>query len=90
MTSTTRRDLVKLGGGAAAAAVLMAERRETSLELRDRPMHGCEVLCRAGGQRSVELGEGARGRQLLGALDQRPFELAAQVALEAVDLLAVE
>jgi hypothetical protein len=53
-------------------------------------MHGCEVLCRAGGQRPIELGERTRRRQLLGALDQRPFELAAQVALEAVDLLAVE
>ena len=75
---------------AAAPALLVAERRQAALQLRDRPVDGGQVLGRARRQRPVELGERPRGRQLLGALDQRPLELAAQVALEAVDLLAVE
>ena len=53
-------------------------------------MDGGEVLGRAGWERAIELGQRARGRQLLGPLDQRPLELAPQVALEAVDALAVD
>ena len=53
-------------------------------------MHGGQVLRRAGRQRPVELGQRARGGQGLGALDQVAFELASQVALEAVELVAVD
>ena len=73
-----------------AAALLVAERRQPPLQLGDGAVDRGEVLGRARRQRPVELGERARRRQLLGALDQRPLQLAAQVALEAADLLAVE
>ena len=75
---------------AAPPALLVAERRQAALHLRDRAVHGGEVLRRAGRQRPVELGQRARGRQRLGALDQAALELAPQVALEAVELLAVD
>jgi len=55
----------------------VAERRQAPLQLRDRPVDGGQVLRRARRQRPVELGERARWRQLLGALDQRSLELAA-------------
>ena len=48
-------------------------------------MHRGEVLGGAGRQRAVELGERPRGRQLAGALDRRPLQLAAQVALELAE-----
>ena len=58
------------------------ERRQAALQLGDRAVDRGEVLGRAGRQRPVELGQRPRGRHLLGPLDQRPLELAAQVALE--------
>ena len=77
-------------GTAAAPALLVPERREAALELGHGAVHGGEVLRGAGGQRAVEVGERARRRQPLGALDQVALELAAQVALELVQALAVE
>ena len=53
-------------------------------------MDGGQVLGRAGRQRPVELGQRAGGGQGLGALDQVALELAPQVALEAVELVAVD
>ncbi len=53
-------------------------------------MHGGEVLGRAGRQGAVELGQRARGGQGGGALDQVALELAPQVALEGVELVAVD
>ena len=73
-----------------APALLVAERREAPLQLRDRAVHRGEVLGRAGRQCPIELGERPRRRQLLGPLDQRPLELTPQVALELLDLLAVD
>jgi hypothetical protein len=49
-----------------------------------------EVLGRARGQGPVELCQRPRRRHLLRPLDQRPLELAPQVALERLDLLAFE
>ena len=74
----------------AATALLVAECREPPLQLRDRAVDRREVLGRAGGEGAVELGERPRRRQLLGPLDQRALELAAEVALEAVDAVAVD
>ena len=73
---------------ALAPARLLALRLEPALELRDHAMHGREVLQRAGRQRAVELVQRPRRRQLLGALDLRALELAAQDLLEAADLVA--
>jgi hypothetical protein len=70
--------------------VLVAECREAALQLRHRTVNRGEVLCRAGRQGAIQLGERPGRRQLLGALDQRPLELATQVLLEAVDLIAIE
>ena len=72
------------------APLFVAQRGETALELRHRPVHGRQVLGGAGRKRAVELGERAGRRELLGALDQRPLELASQMALETVDSLAVD
>ena len=74
----------------APPALLVAERRQPPLHLRDGAVHGGEVLGRAGRQGPVQLGQRPRGGQGLGALDQVAFELAPQVALEAVELLAVD
>ncbi len=74
----------------APSALLVAEGRQAPLHLRDRPVDGREVLGRARRQRPVELGQRARWRQRRGALDQVAFELAPEVALEAVELVAVD
>ncbi len=71
-------------------ALLVAERRQPPLHLRDGAVDGGEVLGRAGGEGAVELGQRARGGQRLGPLDQVAFEFAPQVALEAGQLVAVE
>ena len=73
-----------------APPLLVAERRQPALHLGDGAVDGGEVLGRAGRQGAVELGQRARGRQRLGPLDQVAFEFAAQVALEAGQLVAVE
>ena len=73
-----------------APPLLVAERRQPALHLRDGAVDGGEVLGRVGRQGAVELGQRARGRQRLGPLDQVAFEFAAQVALEAGQLVAVE
>ena len=67
----------------AVAALLLAQRRQPPLHLRDGAVDGGQVLGRVGRQGAVELGQGAGGGQGLGALDQVAFELAPQVALEA-------
>ncbi len=74
----------------APAALLVTERRQPSLHLRDGAVHGGQVLGRVGRQSAVELGQRPRGRQGVGALDQVALELAAQVTLESVELLAVD
>ena len=53
-------------------------------------MHRGQVLRRAARQRPVEVGERPRRGQGRGALDQVALELAAEVALEAVELVAVD
>ena len=53
-------------------------------------MDGRQVLGGAGRQGAVEVGERPRGGEGRGALDQVALELAAQVALEAVELVAVD
>ena len=68
-------ELVPLGG-------------EPALELGDDAVHGGQVLDRAGGKRAVELGQRPLRRQRGGPLDQPALELAAQVLLEAPQLLA--
>ena len=73
----------------AAAALLVAERRQAPLHLRDGAVHGGQVLGRVGRQRPVQLGQ-RPGGEGLGALDQVAFELAPQVPLEAVELLALD
>ena len=74
----------------AAPARLVALRRQPALELHDDAVHRGEVLQRAAGERPVELVQRPRRRQRLGALDLRALELAAQVQLEAADLVARE
>ena len=75
-------------GVALATPQLMALGGQPALELGDDPVHGGEVLDRAARQRPVELVQRALGRQLGRALDQRALELAAQLLLEAAQLLA--
>src|SRR3954463_15854711 len=75
---------------ALAAAGLMPLRGQPALELGDDTVHRGEVLQRPGGQRAVELGQRARRRQRLRALDLRALELTPQRRLEAADLLARE
>src|SRR5215208_2758317 len=77
-------------GPAAPAALLVPHGRQAPLELGDGAMDGGQILGRAGGEGAVELGQRARRGKLLGALDQRALELAAEVALEAIDLPPVE
>ena len=73
-----------------APALLVAQSRDPALQLGDRAVDGGQVLGRAGRQGPVELGERPRRRKLAGALDRRPLELAAQVALELADVVGVE
>ena len=72
------------------AALFVAEGGEPALQLRDRAVDRGQVLRWARGQRPVELRERPRRRHLLGPLDQGPLQLPAQVALERLDLLALE
>jgi len=72
------------------APLLVAQRRQPALHLRDGAVDGGEILGWAGGKGAVELGQRARGGQGLGALDQVAFEFAPQVALEAGQLVAVD
>src|SRR5207248_8807585 len=73
---------------ALAPARLVALRRQPPSQLRDHAVHRGEILERPAGQRAVELVQGPRGRQLLGPLDLRALELAAQERLEAPQLVA--
>ena len=75
---------------AAAAALLVAEGRDPALELGDGAVDAGQVLGGAGRQGPVELGQRPGGRQLAGALDRRPLQLAAQVLLELAHLVGVE
>jgi hypothetical protein len=75
---------------AALPAGLVALGGEPALELHHHAVHGGEVLQRARRQGAVELVQRPRRRQCLRALDLRALELAAQVLLEAPDLLARE
>jgi len=61
---------------------------EPSLELRDDPVHGGEVLERPRGQRAIDLVQRPLRRQLLGPLDLHALELAAQHRLEAAQDVA--
>ena len=73
---------------AGVAARLVALGGEPALELHDDAVDRGEVLGGAGRERAVELVQRPRRRQRLGALDLRALELAAQVGLEAADLVA--
>ncbi len=69
---------------------LVAQGGDPALQLGDRPVDGGEVLGGARRQRAVELGQRAGGRQLAGALDRRPLQLAAQMLLELAHEVAIE
>jgi hypothetical protein len=68
----------------------VAQRGDPPLELSDGAVDGGQVLGRARGEGAVELGERPGGRELAGALDRRPLELSAQVALELPDAFGIE
>jgi hypothetical protein len=73
---------------ALVALGVLALGREPALELHHDAVDRGQVLRGAARERAVELVQRPRGRQRLGALDLRAFELAAQMRLEAADLLA--
>src|ERR1700727_495676 len=77
-------------GVAPVTCELVALGREAALELRDDAVHGSEVLDRPGGERAVELGQRALGRQARGPLDQVALELAAQLLLEPAQLVTAD
>ena len=67
---------------------LVALGGEPALELRHHPVDRRQVLDRAARERAVELVQRPLRRQRRGPLDHRPLELAAQLLLEATQLLA--
>ena len=77
-------------GVALDALELVSLGRKPPLELRDDPVDRREVLDRPRRQRPVELGQRALGRQARGPLDQVALELAAELLLEAAQLVAAD